>query len=71
MLSNDEIFEYVNQLDKESRAIRRDSLKLSWFMRGGATYDDIMAMSFAERKLISEIAKDNIEQSKKSGMPLL
>ena len=30
-------------------------------MRGGATYNDVMQMSSTERKLVSELAKENIE----------
>ncbi len=38
-------------------------------MRGGITYSDAMLLSTDERKLISEIIKDNLETAKKSGMP--
>lgn len=40
-------------------------------MRGGVTYTDVMNMSSSERASISEIAKENIEISKKSGMALM
>jgi len=40
-------------------------------MRGGLSYDDSMLLSKAERELIGEIIKDNIELTKKSKMPLL
>jgi hypothetical protein len=38
-------------------------------MRGGITYSDAILLSSDERKLISEIIKDNLETAKKSGMP--
>jgi hypothetical protein len=38
-------------------------------MRGGATYNDVMQMSPTERKLVSELAKENIETTKKSNLP--
>jgi hypothetical protein len=38
-------------------------------MRGGASYNDVMQMSATERKLISELAKENIETTKKSNLP--
>ena len=38
-------------------------------MRGGITYNDAMLMSLEDRKIINEIIKDNLETSKKSGMP--
>lgn len=38
-------------------------------MRGGLTYDDIMILSTTEREWIGDIIKDNLETTKKSGMP--
>ena len=38
-------------------------------MRGGVSYQEIMMMSAAERNMISELAKENIETTKKSGLP--
>jgi hypothetical protein len=55
--------------DKETKAIRKESLKISWFMRGGLSYDDVMALSAQERNDILEIIKENMETTKKSGLP--
>lgn len=38
-------------------------------MRGGATYEDVMQMSYHERKLISDLIKDNLETTKTSKLP--
>jgi hypothetical protein len=38
-------------------------------MRGGISYNDAMLLSVEDRKIISEIVKDNLETAKKSGMP--
>jgi len=38
-------------------------------MRGGITYSEAMLLGFEDRKIISEIVKDNLETAKKSGMP--
>ena len=59
----------LNDYDKETKAIKKDALKLSWYMRGGLTYDDIMILSTTEREWIGDIIKDNLETTKKSGMP--
>jgi hypothetical protein len=68
-LDNPETVEYLEQLDKESRAIRNESMKLSWWMRGGATYEDIIMMSRSERDMIGKLIEDNMEATKKSGLP--
>jgi hypothetical protein len=56
-------------LDQEANQIREQNLKLTWYMRGGVSYQEIMMMSSAERNMISELAKENIETTKKSGLP--
>jgi hypothetical protein len=63
-----EILQESEQLDKQARGIKKDSLKLCWYMRG-LSYSEVMNMSYEEREIISEIVKDNLETTKKSGMP--
>jgi hypothetical protein len=38
-------------------------------MRGGINYNDAMMMSVEDRQIISKIVSDNLETSKKSGLP--
>ena len=38
-------------------------------MRGGVTYQEALNMSFEERKIVSDIVKDNLETTKKTGQP--
>ena len=56
-------------MEKDCDAIKRNALKFSWYMRGGASYDDVLNMSPAEREAISEIIEENLEATKKSGLP--
>jgi hypothetical protein len=42
---------------------------MAWHMRGGVSYTDILNMSYAERKHIQKIIEDNMEITKKSGLP--
>lgn len=42
---------------------------MSWYMRGGVSYNDILNMSNSERKAIAKIIEDNLETTKKSQMP--
>ena len=59
----------VNDMDTETNDIRQEALKMAWYMRGGLSYDHAMQLSIQERKLINEIIKDNLETTKKSGLP--
>lgn len=56
-------------MDQEAAAIKENCIKLSWYMRGGITYDQTLMLSPDERRMISELAKENIETTKKSGLP--
>ena len=56
-------------MDKDCQSIRQEALKISWFMRGGITYDQTMALSIQERDLINDLITDNLETTKKSGLP--
>jgi len=38
-------------------------------MRGGLTYDQAMALGIQERGLINELITENLETTKKSGLP--
>ncbi len=67
-LNNDEIVKLIEGFEKESRALKDEALRLSWFMRVGITYDDAMMLSSLERELINNIIKENMEITKKSGL---
>lgn len=68
-LDNSEIVSYLKSLDKETRAIREEALRFSWYMRGGLSYSDAMMLSHSDREIISKIIEDNMETTKKSGLP--
>jgi len=42
---------------------------MAWYMRGGLTYEQAMTLGVSERKLINVIIKENLETTKKSGLP--
>jgi len=67
--NSEQIGSYVDSLDKEAEQIKAESFRLAWYLRGGATYEDIMNMSVQERRLINVLAKENIETTKKSNLP--
>ena len=67
--TSEQISEVVDGMEKETVAIRQEALKMCWFMRGGITYDQALQLSVTERKLVNDIVKDNLETTKKSGLP--
>ena len=68
-ITDEEIVLLIEGYEKESRALKNEALKMSWYMRGGLSYDDAMSLGQSERELIGELIKDNMEVTKKSGLP--
>jgi hypothetical protein len=42
---------------------------MCWYMRGGLTYEEALNLSNAEREIVGNIIKENLETTKKTGMP--
>ena len=68
-LGPDQIAELVDNLDKDVKNIKNDSLKMAWYMRGGLSYTEAMHLSIDERDLINAIIKENLDTTKKTKMP--
>lgn len=68
-MSQPDMLKYFDQLEKESKALKEEILKLCWYMRGSLSYDEGMHLSYEDRALMSKLIKDNLETTKKSGMP--
>jgi hypothetical protein len=49
--------------------IKKSAMSMAWYMRGGATYEDILNMSTSEREQLKELIDSNLEVTKKSGLP--
>ena len=56
-------------MEKEANNLKAQCLKMSWHMRGGGTYTDVLNMSFNERNMIAELIKSNLETTKTSKLP--
>ena len=59
----------VQQMEKECDNIRQEAIRMTWYMRGGINYEQALQLSLSERKIISELIKENLETTKKSGLP--
>jgi hypothetical protein len=68
-LSDEQIGDLLENYDRQSRAIKDDAIRLVWWMRGGISYEDAMTLSLDEKTMINDLIKENMETTKKSGMP--
>lgn len=56
-------------MEKEVDAIKKGALQLTWYMRGGVSYTDVLNMSNFERRAISELVEKNLEVTKNTQLP--
>ena len=71
-MSNEQIEGMINSLESQATAIKEEIFKIAWYMRGGVTSDQLFhSYTLEDRKILGKIIADNIELTKKSGMPLL
>lgn len=67
--TDEDVQELVNQMDKETKQVKEDLLRIIWYMRGSVTYSEVCQMSSHERDVINKIIKENLETTRKSKMP--
>lgn len=55
-------------MEKECEGIKYNALTLSWYMRGGASYEDVLNMSTKEHEAIVKLIEVNMETTGKTGL---
>jgi hypothetical protein len=71
-MSNSDIESYLKSLDNESKSIKDEIFRISWFMRGGvSSYDLFHVYSVEDRDIMNKIIKENIENTKNTKLPLM
>jgi hypothetical protein len=56
-------------MEKECNDIKKNAISLTWYMRGGISYEDILNMSYEERKMVNDLIESNLETTKKTNLP--
>jgi hypothetical protein len=68
-LTMEEINNIVEELDGESKALKKELFKMAWFMRGSLSIDEAFMLDYQDRTIIGDVIKDNLETTKESKMP--
>lgn len=68
-MTREEIVDLLEKYDQESKAIRKEALKFTWYMRGGLSYNESMALSSQEREIVAAIIKENLDTTEKTKLP--
>lgn len=68
-LDNREIVDYIESLEKESKALTKHIYDLCWHMRGGMTLDEAFSISYSDREIINELIKERLEITNDTRLP--
>lgn len=68
-LAPEKIQKLIDEMETECNDIKKSAISLSWYMRGGVSYEDVLNMSFEERKIINQLVESNLETTKKTQLP--
>lgn len=64
-----EIEALVKSLETDVKAIKKDLLKICWFMRGSVSLEEAHQLDPDTRALVYQLIDENLETTKTSGMP--
>jgi hypothetical protein len=71
-MKDSEIEEYLTRLEEGIKSYKSQLFRLCWYMRGGVTIDNLLFdLSQEDIQIMNAIVQDNIEITKKSGLPLI
>lgn len=66
----EEVTLMVKRMQSEAKSVLKDALKLTYFMRGAVSYDEIMTMTMTEKEVVAEIVEERLEAEKKNPHPV-
>lgn len=63
------IIALVENYEKDIKNSKLEALKIAWHMRGGVSLNEALMLSPEERNIVFDLIKENMETTKKSGLP--
>ncbi len=57
------------EYENDTKALREELFRLSWFMRGGLSFTESFLLTPEDREIITKIVDSNIEITKQQGIP--
>lgn len=59
----------IKEYDQDAKALKSELFKICWYMRGSISLSEAFELSQEDRELVSKIIEDNLETTKKTGLP--
>ena len=71
-MPNSDIESYLKHIEAQAKDIKDEIFRISWYMRGGVNSQDLFHLySVEDRRIMNDIIKENIENTKKSKLSLI
>jgi hypothetical protein len=68
-MGDSEIVSHLKDFDNQAKNLKLELMKICWFMRGGMSWNEALNLSPDERNIASQLVKENMETTKKTGQP--
>tara|TARA_R110001592_G_scaffold327570_1_gene608770 strand:- start:15 stop:227 length:213 start_codon:yes stop_codon:yes gene_type:complete len=68
-MGDSEIVAYLKDFDSQVKNLKLEIMKVCWFLRGGMSWNEALVLSPEERTIVSQLVKENMDTTKKSGQP--
>jgi hypothetical protein len=68
-MGDSEIVAYLKDFDSQIKNLKLELMKVCWFLRGGMSWNEALVLSPGEREIVSQLVKENMDTTKKSGQP--
>ena len=70
-LDNSEIPKFLEDMETETKQLKHLLFRLCWYMRGGLSLNEAYQLPPQDRDIINKVVEENVENTKKAGMPLI
>jgi|TARA_B100001093_G_scaffold459938_1_gene473411 hypothetical protein len=68
-MGDSDIVKYLQDFDSQIKNMKMEVFKTMWYMRGGISHQEALNLSPEDRKIIYALVKENMDTTKKSGLP--
>ena len=68
-MGDSEIVAYLKDCESQAKNLKLEIMKICWFLRGGMSWNEALVLSPEERNIASQLVKENMDTTKKSGQP--
>jgi len=68
-LDNEGIGRLLDSFDADAKALKKNLLKMCWYMRGGLSLDEAYNLSAEDRLIVNKIIEENLETTEKTKLP--